>query len=86
MYVKTLTGVGYLVGYSLTLGVTRSRSAAGPRSPEIETGAGGIRSAVPAAEIARGRVDVHCVISVGIPVFDSQKKFKGGHCPLGVGY
>ena len=58
------TGVGYLVGYSFTFGVIRSRSADGPRSPEFETGAGGIRSAMPAAEIARGRVDVHCVISV----------------------
>ena len=69
---------------SSTLGVIRSRSAARLWSHEIEIGAGGIRSAVPAAEIARGRADVHSVISVGIPVSDSQKKFKGT-LPLGGG-
>ena len=56
-----------------------------PWSPEIEICIGSIWSVVTAAEIARGCADAHSIISVGIPVFDSQKKFKGGHCPLGVG-
>ena len=52
--------------------------------PGIEICTADICSAVHAAEIAHGCTVVPSVISVSIPVFRSQKNFKGGRCPLRV--
>ena len=51
-------------------------SSAGPRSSEIEIGTGGIPTAAFAPKIARARADVHSVISVGMSMSKSQKKFE----------